>query len=1482
MLYSLLVAIALPFSLAWMSYNPLVQTFLARMVGSYLSEQTNTVIKIDGLYITPRLNLHVSGVLALDQSEDTLFAAEDIFVDMRNFQLKKDKKIFVLNYLSVSNASFALIKGRNDSVFSYDYLRDHFATDTMPNTIDTTKNATDWQVSLRDLDLENVRFRYVDENRGPRPVGMDYKNLDIFVHELMIEDLTILNDTFHLEIIKLCCYDRCGFVVDELSGSFKLSPMFLIADSLKVITPRSKLDLDLEFHYNGWPSYIRFIDEVDMTAYIRPSEFNLKDAGYFAPSILVMDNDLRIGGGVKGTVNNMRVKDFRFSFGRNTRFKGDVRLYGLPNVKETYIHTSIEEFVIAQSDISRFALPGSVKFIPVPEEIKPLGAIKINGSFTGFYNDFVSTAVFNTDIGRITTDVFLRQNEDHTDVVYDGKLKATDFNIGKFLKLSKYVGELDLDGTVKGSGISENTININMLGTIDSLEFMGNTFNQVDVSGDIANNKFNGHLKVEDEILQMIFDGILDFEPEKPIFNFKADIVDADLFSLNMIDRDSLLKLSLKLNCNFIGYELDDLEGKIYIDSLEYTEGNKSWQMDHLALISLKDTGYYRRVMFTSDFLDADIKGSFTYGELPYAIDELISKEMPNFSFMPEPKKEFRTQQLDFAFQIKETADLIDIFVPGLILDDETTFSGSFNSATPLLKTSALFPEVSYMGIRGVTMKLVANANDDKILVDLNSKQLLIKESDKEDTLRLGLDKFAFGMDIDHDSLFFRLGWDDPGPQNYNKADIKGYYTNIDSLGNIFHFSKADVTINDSSWSIDKQNRIVFRPDYYGFENLVFKGGMQRLGIHGIISENPYDTLLINFTDWQLSNFDILYANYNFDLNGMTKGFIGLNNLYKTPNFFSDLQIHELEMNENLIGNADINAKWDLERKAVDIVADIIYEGNVGSSKVFDIQGSYYPEKEHDNLDFTLDLNNLRLEPFGRFVEEFVSNIDGVASAGFTVKGSLKDPQVLGKLKLMRTECRVNYLNTPYSLAHTIDFTPGQILIKDMVIYDTVGKTAIVNGNISHDKLKDFNLNISVKPTDFVCLNTNRYQNKTFYGSAVASGEVKFHGPQNDFHIDADVVTSDGSNLTIPLNNSITVTDNDFIVFINNTKDDDIAAVDKDYNVNLKGLSLDFNIEVNNTAEVMIFLPGNMGNISSKGFGDIRFTVDPRGDFKIYGDYNFLRGTFFFSLQGLLNRRFEIVQGGKISFSGNPYNADVNLKALYKLKTSLTGLGASIGPEYEGQRVNVNAFLGLRGKLANPDIHFSIGFPNVKSDVKQAIYAILDTNDTPLMNQQMLSLLLMSSFSYASSSGNMSSSSLNIISSQLSNWLSQISSDFDIGINYIPGDEINQDEVEVALSTQFFNNRLIVDGNVGVMTKDNTQQQASNIVGDVNIEYKLTPDGRIRLRAFNRANNLNSIDYYSPYTQGVGVFYTKDFDRFRDIFRRQRNKRDGSDKLEND
>jgi hypothetical protein len=1451
-----------------MTSNPLVQTFMARMAASWLSDKMNTEIRIDGLHLTMRLDLKLKGVSALDQHADTLFSAGFMKVDMKRMRFDSRRQKFDVNDISIRNGSFALIKYGNDSVFNFQFIADALGAAEPSREADTAGTRADWDLNLTALTLDHFRFRYIDHNKDRIPLGMDYQNLDILIRNIFLEDLKVLNDTFDFHVASLSCADHSGFEVLGMSGLFHLSPLQLKAENMLLQTPRSNLDLDLDFQYRGWPSYIHFVTDVMMDGEIRPSELNLKDIGYFAPDLLVMDNPVRIKAKVTGSVDNLRVKDMRFAFGKGTRFQGDVRMYGLPDVRETYLHTSIDMFTLIKDDVEKFAIPGAFRYISVPPELQVFGKMDIKGSFTGFYNDFVSTAEFNTDIGTIKTDVSLKQNSDHTNVDYRGNINASRFDIGKFLNLSDYFGKLDLDASVTGSGLTGNTVQLGITGVVDSLGFMGRVLREVQISGDIADKVFNGHLDVQDKLGSLVFDGIIDFRQEVPLLDFNAKVADADLFRLNMLQRDSLSLLSFGVTANFIGLDLDLLEGRILIDSLYYREGKKSWLMKNFAFISLRDTGNFKRMMLSSDALDATVSGSFSYSELPYAISRFVGNKMSEWSFMDEPDYPFKRQLIAFSLRTRETEDLTNIFIPGLFVQNDATLTGSFDSGNKNAEVKSFFPFVSYQGMSSDSINIRLNAGKRSIDLDIAANKLLLKEKQKNDTLELGVERFRWNSSLKRDSLMFNIGWDDQQSVFHNQADIRGYFTYYDSLSSLLHITGSEMIINDSLWSIDTSNRILFSPASYEFRNLAITGGNKRLLVNGTLSALPEDTLLLVFENWKLSVFDIIYMNYGFDLNGSLDGYVGLNSVYSNPGFFSDLTIKNLELNNVLMGDAGLLAKWNHEKESIDVNAEVIYHGNVGSGKVVDIQGSYSPFMKNENLDFDIKLQNFRLESLSSFVDEYITELKGIASADFSLKGSDKAPRLTGQLRLMRAGCRVEYLNTSYNFAHAIDFTPGEISFRDMVVFDSKGNQAVANGRITHSNLKNIYYNINLQPSGFTFLNTNKYQNKLFYGSAAGTGEVRFFGPSDDFRIEANVATEKGTSLFIPLDNTLGVADNDFVVFLQAGEDEETEL--QEYNVDLQGLNIDFRIGITSSTELMIFLPGNMGNFSSQGFGDIRIMVDPRGNFNIYGDYNFLRGNFFFTLQNLINRRFEILQGGKIGFSGNPYQADVNLKAVYKLKTTLSGLGASISPEYEGQRVNVNAYLGLTGKLANPDIRFSIDFPNLRDDVKQVIYAILDTNDVALMNQQMISLLVMNNFSYASSSANVSSSSLNIISSQLSNWLSQISKDFDIGINYIPGDEINQDELEVALSTQFFDNRLIIDGNVGVMTRDKTQQQASNIVGDVNIEYKLTPDGRIRLRAFNRANNFNSLDYYSPYTQGIGVFYTREFNRFWEIFKRQK------------
>jgi hypothetical protein len=217
----------------------------------------------------------------------------------------------------------------------------------------------------------------------------------------------------------------------------------------------------------------------------------------------------------------------------------------------------------------------------------------------------------------------------------------------------------------------------------------------------------------------------------------------------------------------------------------------------------------------------------------------------------------------------------------------------------------------------------------------------------------------------------------------------------------------------------------------------------------------------------------------------------------------------------------------------------------------------------------------------------------------------------------------------------------------------------------------------------------------------------------------------------------------------------------------------------------------------------------------------------------------------------------------------------------------VECYLIMEGSLLSPVLKFNIELPTAEEETKNVVRNAISTEEE--LTKQFLSLLVINNFSAVSTSSGGSSgtgagmagvTASELLSNQLSNWLSKISNDFDIGVNYRPGDEISSDQVEVALRTQIFDDRVTIHTNVGVSsqgTTTGTDQQTSTIAGDFDVDVKLTDNGKFRLKAYNRYNH-DQLYKTSPYTQGVGFVYREDFDRFGELGRRYVNFFKGSKK----
>jgi hypothetical protein len=297
-----------------------------------------------------------------------------------------------------------------------------------------------------------------------------------------------------------------------------------------------------------------------------------------------------------------------------------------------------------------------------------------------------------------------------------------------------------------------------------------------------------------------------------------------------------------------------------------------------------------------------------------------------------------------------------------------------------------------------------------------------------------------------------------------------------------------------------------------------------------------------------------------------------------------------------------------------------------------------------------------------------------------------------------------------------------------------------------------------------------------------------------------------------------------------------------------------------------------------KGHGSARnltINYDKQGNFRIYGDYVIEDGDYLFTLKNILNKSFSVENGGKIIFNGDIYDAGIEVKAIYKTRASLYEL---LGDEKFKEKIPVECQINLSGKLFNPVIGLDIYLPTADESTRAYVKNVITSEEE--LSRQFLYLLVMNSFysdltagssglssTTATGTSAMAVTTAEMVSNQLSNMLSKINNDFALGVVYRPGyKDINSSEVALALSTQLLNDKVLINGNFDVTGSKGTSANNDQLIGDFDIEYKITD--KIRFKVFNRFNDPYT-GKQAPYTQGFGLFFKQDFDKLSDIFNKK-------------
>jgi hypothetical protein len=444
-----------------------------------------------------------------------------------------------------------------------------------------------------------------------------------------------------------------------------------------------------------------------------------------------------------------------------------------------------------------------------------------------------------------------------------------------------------------------------------------------------------------------------------------------------------------------------------------------------------------------------------------------------------------------------------------------------------------------------------------------------------------------------------------------------------------------------------------------------------------------------------------------------------------------------------------------------------------------------------------------------------------------------------------------------------------------MVLVDTLGNKAPVEGKIYHDHLKDFNLDLRLYPRNFLIMATTIKDNDSFYGDIIANGLATVKGPLKNIVLDVKAMTCKGTKLTLPLNRVSTVSDNDFIIFVNHDENEDEDDETLLLETAKSNFAINIDVDVTDDASVKINLPTDIGTIDATGHGNLKLGTSSSDALTLFGNYVINNGRFQLNFKDVLNKTFTLKSGGTINWSGSPTDGRINATGVYSVKAALSTLGVQVDSTAGNSNVNVECLIHLKDALLNPNITFGMNLPNANDDIIQTVYSVIDTTNQSVMTSQAISLLLLGSFAYAGSSSD-AGLSVGGLSSILGGLNVELAKDWNLGVRYYSGSGNNSyDELQIALKTELFENRLIIETNFGVLTDNNATENASNLVGEVDMYYKLFKDGRLMAHFYNHSNyNTNyssfAFDRLAPYTQGLGLSYSKSFATFRDLFRRKK------------
>lgn len=1423
---------------------PFIQTFVGERVADALCHKFGTKVSIG------RVDLGFVNRLIIDDTEMQDQQGKQM-LRVSRISVKIDLLALANGEIEITSAQFFglqanLYKATADSKPNFQFVVDSLASK------DTTKQKTPLNLQINSLIIRNgsLSWRVLSRAYNSGKFSPDNINAHNISAHIIINRIT--DDSLNVKVKRIALEERCGLKLKTLSLHAIYGPKGASINDFNLELPSTLIQSE-----NISASFQKKEGKIEMPSLkfngsINAPRISLADIAGFVPKLSATKEPISLKVNFNGSGDQIAVT--RLELANKKHSLQLIANGGIKNYMEKMSwFANVSELSANHEAIASIVATATGK--DVPAVVTRIGDISLSGHAYGDKNRLTANAKLATSLG----DIKLALNKSSKNIKADIETKG--FDVGK-LADNKTLGHVSANLNIHGTSKD----NLAAAGRVYNFDFNGYKYHDIQLNASYRNKVVKGKIDIDDPNADIDVNGLLNIASKTPLLKVEASVNNFAPHALGLTPKWQSTAFAANINCDIKGNNINNANGMVEVSNFKMQSPENEYALNNVT-VKTGFEGENHYLNLESDFGTVNINGQFNYNTIARSVLNMVASKLPTIPGLTrQPQKEHNDFTINAS--ISDTQWMKNLLGIPLEIHRPLNINGELDDKREKINLWCDVPSFTYNGSRFRDAFINIESPSDTLKADIRIKKLANKGKFIALNLRAGASDNHLNT-----SLSFSNNDRHPLKGVINASTV--FAKDDDGVSTAYiDVLPSRATIGDTTWQV-APSAIVYSKNRLKVDGFSISHDNQMLAINGTATKSLEDSLLVTLNDIDVSYVLNLVNFHSVDFFGMASGEARVAGAFNgKPLLTADLQVKDFKFESGRMGTLYANVNYDVDEGRINI--DAIAQDEDGRHT--DING--YVSPKHNYIDLGIDAHRTRAEFMESFCGSFMDNVDADINGKLNVVGPLNNINLVGKA-VVNGSVRMTALNTTYWMRNdSVTFVPDEIKFKGDTICDRNGNIGIMTGSVYHQHLTNLSYDLGIKAKNLLAYDTHSFGENTFYGTAYVTGDCKIKGRSGEVTIDINAVPEKNSILVYNVADQTAIGSSDFISWKNHdvANNDSIDNDEDDNKVDIStNIRLNFLINCNPNATLKLLMDEKTGDyITLNGDGVLRATYFNKGTFDIYGNYIVDHGVYKLTIQNIIKKDFLFQKGGTISFGGDPYNASLNLKALYILNSvSLADL--NIGHSFSNNNVRVNCLMNITGTPNAPKVDFDLDMPNMSNDVKQMVYSLLNAEEEK--NQQVLYLLAVGRFmaqnsnnasqgdapQYSQTSLAMQSFLSGTISQQLNSVLNNVinSNNWNFGANISTGTEgFNNAEYEGLLSGSMLNNRLLFNGQFGYRDNPNA---TTSFIGDFDLKYLLFPNGNLAINVYNKTNDRyftrNSLN-----TQGVGVVMKKDFTKFSDLF----------------